>query len=182
MAVTKPRLTEEEFLRLPDDGYKYELVEGEARMTPVYFEHDAVGANIVAMLMPHTRGRGALSNGQAGFRMKNGNVRCPDVSFTRKERLPGGRVPRSFGDAAPDLCIEIISASEDPVETARKVREYFEAGAEQVWHLFPETTRLVLFHSPDRSIEYGPEEELEGGNLLPGFLCKVAELFEIGLE
>lgn len=182
MTLVKISMTEDEFLRLPDDGHKYELVEGEARMTPVYFEHDAIGSNIVAMLMPHTRGRGALSNGRDGFRMKNGNIRCPDVSFTRKERLPGGKVPRAFGDAAPDLCIEIISLSENPAETEQKLREFFEAGAEQVWHLFLETKQLTLFRTPDVAEEYGPVDELDGGGLLPGFHCKVADLFEIGLE
>jgi hypothetical protein len=46
-AVVKRRLTEEEFLRLPDDGRKYELVEGEAREVPAGVLHDAIVARII---------------------------------------------------------------------------------------------------------------------------------------
>lgn len=34
MSLTKTRMTEEEFMRLPDDGRKYELVDGEAKPVP----------------------------------------------------------------------------------------------------------------------------------------------------
>src|ERR1051326_6789552 len=108
MAITKTRMTEEEFMRLPENGRKYELVDGEAKEVPAGMRHDEYGAHLCFLLYPYTRGRGALCGSQAGFRMASGNVRVPDVSFTRKERLPDGRAPEGFGDAAPDLCIEII--------------------------------------------------------------------------
>ena len=47
--------------------------------------------NIGAMLKPFARGRGVLSRSQAGFRMATGNVRSPDVSFTRTEFGLSGR-------------------------------------------------------------------------------------------
>ncbi|MBW3624293.1 MAG: Uma2 family endonuclease [Armatimonadetes bacterium] len=173
-------MTEDEFLRLPEDGYKYELVEGEAKIvSPVYMRHDAIVMHVGAMLHPFTRGRGTLSASSAGFRMKSGNIRCPDISFTLKERLPGGITPNAFGDAAPDLCIEVISVSEDRGEMIRKVEESFESSAKQVWHLFPEPRRLRVYTSPTESVTLEAEDEIEGGDLLPGFHARVAELFEI---
>ena len=179
MAVAKARMSEQEFIRLPDDGRKYELVNGEPRTVPTGVEHDAIGANLVLLLGPYVKGRGYMTISGAGFRMSNGNIRCPDVSFTRKDRLPDGRPPKGFGGAAPDLAVEIISPSENAADSDAKVQEYFESGARQVWHLLPETNRVVVYTSPSDIRAYGMEDEIDGGDLLPGFRCRVAELFDI---
>jgi len=172
-------MTEEQFMRMPDDGRKYELVDGEAKEVPAGVEHDVIGIHIGVMLAPFARGRGFLAGSQAGFRMHSANIRCPDLSFTLKERFPGGRPPRGFGDVAPDLCIEIISPSEDWADMARKLEEYFAAGAQQVWHLFPETQQAKIYRSPVDVTEYEAQDELEGGDLLAGFGCRVADLFDV---
>jgi Uma2 family endonuclease len=174
-------MTEEEFLRLPDDGRKYELIDGEIREVLATFEHDTIGANIIARLMPAARGKGVLASSQAGFRMTGGNIRCPDVSFTRKSRLPDGKPNKGFGDAAPDLCVEIISPSEDRKDMQRKIQEYFDAGAEQVWLLFPETREAIVYTSPTESKALAPEDEIDAADILPGFRCAVGDLFDVGL-
>lgn len=180
--LTHRQITENEFLRLPDDGRKYELVNGDVKDVPSGFEHDAIGANVSALLMPFTRGKGVLAGSQAGFRMANGNLRSPDVSYTRKERLTNGKPEKGFRNGAPDLCIEVISPSEDPAEMQQKVREYFDSGAEQVWHLYPEERRLRQFLSPIDSHLLEPEAELDASTLIPGFRIRVADLFDLGLE
>jgi Uma2 family endonuclease len=179
MAIAKPRITEQEFLRLPDDGRKYELVDGEIKEVPAGVRHDAIGAKLIGLIYPFAESLGCLTNSQAGFRMKSGNIRCPDVGFTRYERFPDGEPPEGFGDFAPDLCIEIISTTEDPVDTMRKVREYFDAGAQVVWHLFPETQQAKIYTSPTAVTTYEADDELDGGDLIPGFRCRVAELFKV---
>jgi Uma2 family endonuclease len=176
-ATITRRMTEEEFLRLPDDGRKYELVDGEPKEVPAGHKHDAIGFNVGFLLKPHARGRGILAGSQAGFRMQNGNIRSPDVSFTLKSRLVDGQPSDGFENLAPDLCIEIISPSEEREEMMRKVREYFGAGAQFVWHLFPEPKTARVYTSPEAFTDYGSEDEIEGGDLLPGFRCRVADLF-----
>ncbi len=180
--IVKDHLTEEDFMRLPDHGRKYELVDGEAKEVPTTLEHDAIGANIVALLMPYARGRGIVTIAQAGFRMQDQNIRCPDVSYTRKERLPGGKAPRTFGSAAPDLAIEIISPSEDQPDIQRKLREYFASGSVLVWHLFPETKQMSIFVSPQEMTLRDEEGVVDAGDLLPGFSCRVGDLFDTGLD
>lgn len=179
MSITKTRMTEEEFMRLPNDGRKWELVDGEPKEVPAGVRHDEYVIHIGVMFHPYTRGRGALCGSQAGFRMANNNIRCPDVSFTRKERFPGGVSPEGFGEVAPDLCLEIISPSEERAEMTRKIVEYFSAGAEQVWHLFPDRQSVRIYTSPVEFRDYGPEDEIEGGDLLPGFRCRTADLFAL---
>lgn len=179
MAVARYRITEDEFLRLPDDGRKYELVGGEVKEVPAGFEHDVIGMTVGAYLRAAARGRGYVAGSQAGFRMYNGNIRAPDVSFTRKERLPGGKPGKGFGDFAPDLCIEIISPTEDREEMAEKLREYFASGAQRVWHMYPETQTIQVFTSPTASCTFTAEQEIDGGDLLPEFRCRVSDLFAL---
>jgi Uma2 family endonuclease len=177
------RMTEDEFIRLPKDGpgnptaAKYELVDGRLKEVPTEFSHDAIGINLILMLGPSARGLGFMSSGQAGFRMADGNVRAPDISYTRKERIPGGRPPRSFGVVAPDLCVEIISPSEKQTDMVRKVREYFDGGAEQVWHVFPERQEVIVFTSPTETRALDTGDTLDVGDLLPGFSCRVGDIF-----
>jgi Uma2 family endonuclease len=177
MALARPRITEEEFLHLPDNGRKYELVDGELREVPTTIEHDVIGANIVALLVPHARGRGYVTISQAGYRIQSGNIRIPDVAYTRKERFPDGKPPKGFGDFAPDLCIEIISPSEDRLDMTRKLKEYFASGAHLVWHIFPETLSAFVYTSASEYSRLEADDELEAADLLPGFKCKLGELF-----
>lgn len=179
MAVARPLVTEDEFMNWPDDGMKHELVGGEVIDVPASFEHDVIGVTVALMLKAHAKGTGYIAGAQAGFRMVNGNIRCPDVSFTRKSSLAGRRPGKGFGDRAPDLCIEVISPSEDREQMGRKVWEYFGAGAYYVWHMFPETREIRVFTSPDDSAILGPDNWIDAGELLPGFRCRVSDLFEL---
>ena len=179
MSTTQAHMTEEQFLRLPDDGHKYELVDGEAKEVPTGIRHDVIGAIIIYRLTPHVIGRGFLTMSQAGFRMRSGNLRCPDVSFTRKERFPNEQAPEGFGDASPDLAIEIISPSEDAAAVFRKLGEYFASGSEQVWLIEPDTQRVTVYRSLMNPQTYDAKDEITAGDLLPGFRCRVADLFTL---
>ncbi|BCW95324.1 MAG: Uma2 family endonuclease [Fimbriimonadales bacterium] len=174
------RLTEEQFLRLPDDGRKYELVDGEAKEVPAGHEHDVIGMRLGAKILGCDSSRqGYVAGSQAGFRMANGNIRSPDVVFTRKERLPDGKPSKGFEAGAPDLAVEIVSPSEDATDLLRKIGEYFESGAQQVWLLFPETRTVKVYTAPFESRTLTAEDELTGGDLLPDFRCRVSELFDL---
>ena len=171
-------ITEDELMRLPRDGRKWEMEDGRLTEVPTSMRHEAIGYNLIVLLSSFVRGHGFVSLGQSGFRMKDGNVRAPDVSFTRKERFPGGHAPDTFGDLAPDLCVEIISPSERRSQMSRKVQEYFDGGTVQVWHVFAERQEVVVFTSPTETQTLGADGLLDAGGLLPGFSCRVQDLFE----
>lgn len=176
-------ITEDELLRLPKDGpgnpaaAKYERVNGRLREVPTSFGHDEIGFNIILLIGPHMRGRGVGSTGQDGFRMANGNVRALDVSFTRTARIPGGRPGTGYGSVAPDLCVEIISPSERPADIADKLQDYFDSGASLVWHVFPETRTVMVWTSIGEARTLNAEDTLDAGDLLPGFSCRVGDIF-----
>ncbi len=172
----KRRISEEEFLRLPDDGRKYELVNGEVKEVPAGIRHDAIVMRLGVALYPHIHEQGVLCGSSAGYRLASGNVRSPDVSFIRKERLPEGKLPIGFGEFAPDLAIEVLSPTEDASELLRKIAEYFESGAQQVWVVDPDARRVTIYRSPVDVQTFSGDDVIEGNELFPEFRCSVNEL------
>lgn len=178
MPATLERLTDEELMNLPEDGFKHEYVDGEVTNVPTGGLHARICMVLGAlMIAAGLRRLGELLDSGVGCRMRSGNLRCPDVSFIIKENLPDGRVPDGFLERAPDLCVEVISPSEDRKDTLRKVEEYFESGAQEVWHVVMETQRVVVFRSLDDIHTVTGDQTLESPQLLPGFRCAVSDIF-----
>ncbi len=116
---------------------------------------------------------------EAGFVLDRGPdvVRAPDLYFVRAERLPGGRIPVQFYDLVPDLAVEVISPSETAEGVQEKVRDYLAAGSNLVVLVYPRT-RLLIAHAADGSSRtYREDEVFSDPTVLPGFSCRVAELF-----
>ncbi len=178
MSGTTEEITDEYLMRLPNNpGSKWELVEGKLQEVPTSGKHDRIVIYLGYILFPYADPYGMLTASQAGYRMASGNLRVPDFAFTRYDRFPNSKVPDGFIEFAPDLAVEIISPSEEPGDRTRKVSEYFESGACQVWHMFPETQTVTVFRSPSDSVTYQPEDELDLSDLLPGFRSRVSDLF-----
>jgi Uma2 family endonuclease len=81
---------------------------------------------------------------------------------------------------APDLCIEIISTYESRSYIERRLDEYFESGAQLVWHIYPESQQISVFSSPDECVVYDAEHELTASGLFPDFRCQVKDIFDLG--
>ena len=91
MVATK-RMTFEEFEMMPDDGRRYELVDGELReMPPAGMEHGDIGMGLGSDLRSHVRGRGLgrVYGEGTGFRIfpDRDVAYAPDASFVSAERL-----------------------------------------------------------------------------------------------
>ncbi len=103
------------------------------------------------------------------------SVRSPDVSFWRKERLP--EIPSTYIEVAPDLAVEVVSPNDHFSKINRKLREYFERGVRLVWVVDPEDRSVTVYRSRTEYAVLGEADTLDGADVLPGFTCRVAELF-----
>ena len=74
--------------------------------------------------------------------------------------------------------MEIISPGNTQAEMDRKRREYFEVGVQLVWVVEPQARVVHVFTSVDQFTTVTAAEELDGGNVLPGFRLSVGEWFE----
>jgi Uma2 family endonuclease len=173
-------LTIEEFERLPDDGWQLELVRGQVvREPPAGFEHSGIAVRIASMLLTFAREHrlGEVVGADAGFILfdEPPTVRAPDVAFVRQERLAFD--PKKFAPLSPDLAVEVVSPSNTMSEIHEKVLDYLEAGTRLVWVVDPRPRTVVVYRSRDEIRLLTRADELDGGDVLPGFRVKVAELF-----
>lgn len=183
--ATAQLLTAEEFFSLPapKDGSKQELVRGEVVTMPSPgVEHGEVQVNVAFLiklfLKSNPIGRVVTESGTITDR-KPDTVRGPDVSYYSKERLPLDKRVVGYHDHPPDLCVEVVSPSNTKRELRTKTKEYFFAGVRMVWVIDPEdrSITVLLAQDPDEGRTLFGNATLDGGDVLPGFSCKVSELF-----
>ncbi len=133
-----------------------------------------IGYVLVGFLRQHDLGTVA---GEAGMmQLLTGLVRIPDVSFVRWEHLPdeAGPIP----SLAPDLAVEVLSESNTPKEMERKLHEYFDAGTQLVWYFDHRKRTVKVYTSPDQVTVLDESRTLDGGDVLPGLVIPLRELFE----
>ena len=179
---TRP-ITAEEFLVLDLPDTRAELVRGEVvRMSPAGGEHGVVAMRIGARLCRFVdeHALGVFCSAETGFLVARqpDTVRGPDAAFVARERLGGGPPPLGFWPFAPDLAVEVISPHDRPWMIQEKVRDWFASGTRRVWLLDPGTRTVHILRSPTEAEILGPQEMLAGEDLLPGFSCPVAALFD----
>jgi Uma2 family endonuclease len=180
--AVQTRVTVDDLLSMPDEK-DYELVDGELVERNMGNESSSVAVNLLILLGVFNRQRrlGVLLGSEAGYQCfpdSADRVRKPDVSFVTSGRLPNNRPARGYDTIPPDLAVEVLSPRDVAVEVEVKVEEYLRAGVRLVWIVNPDT-RTVRIHRADGTISGLHEtDELTGEDVLPGFACKVAEIFE----
>src|SRR5574341_89975 len=173
--ATKTRLTAQDLWRMGTGDVRRELVDGEViEMAPAGGVHGRVTGRVYEHLAAHARslGGGEVLVGDVGFILSlpadPERVRAPDIAYVSHGRLPGGKLPQGFLTGAPDLAIEVLSPSDNPVDVQQKVRDYLDAGAKLVWVLAPQA-RSATIYRPDGSARLLREQDaLEGETVLPG--------------
>jgi Uma2 family endonuclease len=182
MSITTAKLlTAEEFSLLPETAMRRSLVRGEVVETmPTSGTHGVIAGKFFKALILWSDAANAGAAGfESGFILERDPdvVRAPDVYFIRAERIPAGIIPNTFWDVAPDLAVEIVSPSETANEIREKVQDYLSAGTALVVVIYPKTRELIA-HTPDGLARtYRDDEVFTAPEVLPGFSCRVGELF-----
>jgi len=104
-------------------------------------------------------------------------VRKPDVSFIRLGRLPNEELPGGHIRIPPDLGVEVVSPNDEYYEVEEKVREYRSVGVRLIWIVIPPTRNVLVRRLDGSASEVGENGELDGEDVVPGFRCRVADLF-----
>jgi Uma2 family endonuclease len=175
--------TDEEFMALPKDGHRYEIVNGELiDMGNSGALHGYICSLLVAALASYVLPKklGIILDSSTAFKMKNGNRRSPDISFFAKERLQGmTELPTGFLEGAPDLAVEVLSPGNTVEEIHDKLVEFFENGTRLAWIIHPSEHYILVYRSaqePDRLLK--SVDSLDGEEVIPGFTFPVANLFQ----
>lgn len=181
MQVAEKLMTVEEFMQLPNDGKKYELVRGELVEVcrPIYV-HGKLQTRIAGKLDnfvdEHDLGEVFTESGVITNRDPD-SLRGPDVGFISKTRLQGLDLSK-FVPIAPDLVIEIVSDSDKPSLIDEKINEYLAAGTRLVWVIYPASKRIAIYDDDGHYKGLDINGVLDGGEVVPGFTLTLHDLFK----
>lgn len=180
-ALATEACTPEDLLTMPD-GKRFELVEGDLVETNVSTLSSWVGGRTFRLIanFAEDRGLGTAWPADCGlqcFADDPGRVRRPDVTFIGRDRYPIGKLSEGYLREVPDLVVEVISTNDSAKDVERKVGEYLDAGVRLLWVVSPEE-QTVRVHRGDGSVAWLRRDgELLGEDVVPGFRCRVADLF-----
>ena len=182
MTTTLQRSTASELFEMPDDGFRYELVKGEPRKTsPAGSEHGATVVNITVSLAQQVRSKklGVCFGAETGFKIASDpdTVRAPAVAFISRERIPDGGIPKTFWPGAPDLAAEVLSPGATYSEVLEKVEDWLDAGVRAAWVVDSKRRSITVYRSLTDVTRLSEGGELDGGDVVPGFRCRVSEIF-----
>ncbi len=128
------RLTYADYAALPDDGQRYQLVEGELVVTPSpTSEHQIVVGAIHHRLCEHVErhGGGRVFVAPLDVVLEDGIVFQPDVFFVSSAHESIIRATNVRG--APDICIEVLSPGTERLDRVRKLELYARHGVGHYW-------------------------------------------------
>ncbi|MFI5459287.1 MAG: Uma2 family endonuclease [Isosphaerales bacterium] len=182
MSVTTRPITADEFLQWPDDGFRHELIRGEViTMSLPGGRHGQIAGEIYWLITNRVKAAklGRTYAAETGFLIERGpdTVRGADMAFVRSERLSLIKDPDKHVPFAPDLAVEVISPNDESDEVEEKVQAWRTAGTRAVWTVDPKA-RTVTIHRPGAEpITLTEHQKIEGGEVLPGFECRVGDFF-----
>lgn len=127
---------------------------------------------------------GFLGGADGTLRLWPGLVRIPDVSFISWDQLPNRKLPeKAIPDLYPDLAVEVISRKNTKAEIDRKLHEYFRSGTRLAWAVDPRKRTVRVYTSPDQFHLLTEDQNLDGGDVLPGLSLPLREVFaQLGEE
>lgn len=177
--------TPADVLRLCDGEPKRlcELVDGVLVEKAMGQHESRIAVDLSARLWNYlkTHNLGILTGADGPYSLEDDQIRFPDVAFIAWEDIPPDADHRTpMPDWKISLAVEAISPGNSRGEMKRKLKDYFAAGVELVWYLYPVERVVRVYTSEEDCQTLTDADELNGGDVLPGFRVSVRELFDAG--
>lgn len=182
MAIDTQLMTAEELLRMPDDSFRYELVQGELiRMSAAGFQHGRIIMNIATPLDQHVRKQqlGVVCAAETGFVLTRNpdTVRAADIAFVAQAKLTGEVEVESYWPGTPTLAVEVVSPHDLYTEVDEKVTDWLDAGTSMVVIVNPRRRTVTVYRSQSDITLLRESDTLDGGDVVPGWTLAVAAIF-----
>jgi Uma2 family endonuclease len=184
LATTPIKLTYEDYLELPEDGNRHELIEGDHVVTPApSMRHQLIQANLFRLVssLVHEQELGRVLSAPTDVVLSEHEVVQPDLLFVGREHLE--RIGEAYLDGAPDLVVEVVSETTRRRDEVLKRHLYERHGVGEYWLVDPVVEVVKVFRrAADGTFERLPELSLEASDtlstpLLPGLEIPLNELF-----
>jgi Uma2 family endonuclease len=175
-----PAMTAEDLLRLPKDGYRYELYEGVVVREMTFAGHADLCQRLGGELYLYARTTGfanrILQNGLFDLTPPGASTRtvlAPDLAILRTTTAPPwNAVPND----PPLLAVEVVSESQTLAELTLKAQVYRQAGVEEVW-VIAHKRRVVEIWNAQGQTTLTDTQDLTSARL-PGFRMSVRSLLD----
>ncbi|HVR97647.1 MAG TPA: Uma2 family endonuclease [Thermoanaerobaculia bacterium] len=184
MALHDPtvRLTYEDYVLIPEDGRRHEILDGEHYVSAAPFvpHQDLVlwlGAEIMFFLRSNKLGKVYIS--PLDVLLSPHDIVQPDVIFVSKENPAS--VTRNNIQGALDLVVEILSDSTRKIDEGIKLRRYERFGVREYWLIDPRSESVRIYRLTESGFHLAARLA-KGGvlstPLLPGLAISVADMFD----
>jgi Uma2 family endonuclease len=182
MSIVENPLTNAAELTLPDVS-GFEVVDGQLVEKNVGQTSSFIGGELFFYLRSYCGSHqlGSVFPADSSFDCGSGGkvrIRRPDVAFVGNAKLARYGIPAGQALYAPDLAAEVISPKDLAEEIADKVNDYLAAGVQLVWILDPTAKKVQVYRPDGRGVILSIHDELDGEDVVPGFRCKLAQLFD----
>ncbi len=119
---------------------------------------------------------GHVFDSSTGYRLPNGDLLSPDVSFVSRDRLK--QVPRTYLTVIPELIVEIKSSRDRMREIEEKIALFLSQGVQVGILIDPDTHTVSIYRSdaPNKHADTG-EPASKGITLHDGDTLAIPELF-----
>ncbi|MBD2502869.1 Uma2 family endonuclease [Anabaena azotica] len=179
-----------EQLQAEHPEWQMELVDGNILvMGPSDYISEEIGAELIRLLGNWVRPRklGRVTGSSAGFILprletedneadvEKRNLRAPDVSFVRAEKLKISK--RDFVELVPDLMVEIKSKSDSIKPLVEKIQLFLDLGCTVGMLIDPDKLTLTVYRLNQEPIVLQNKDKLTIPDLLPGWELTVSEIW-----
>jgi len=172
--------TAADYREMPDDGRRYQLIEGELIMAPAPGTfHQFIQVNLVRILSSYLFQHpvGQLLSAPCDVYLDDQNVYQPDLLYVAAEHTARIREDGVYG--APDLVVEILSPSSAAVDR-RKRAHFAAAGTVEFWQIDPalrQIQRFIFAENTTKPVALIDEPETFTSPLFPGLTLATADIF-----
>ncbi len=179
--ATRTKLTYQDYETFPDDGNRYEIIDGEVFVSPPPITaHQWASAELTWLLGSHIRQHGLGRLFYAPFAVMLGphDVFEPDIVFISHERMSLVEVKGMRG--SPDLCIEIASPSTRVYDRTVKSERYARFGVNEYWIIDPDAKTVEVFalwRGTYAAIAFARGDDRVPSRVLPGLELRADALF-----
>jgi Uma2 family endonuclease len=176
------RYTPDDLLLLPD-GKRFELVDGQLVERTMSAWSDYVAGRLFKRVENHCEAAslGWVFPEGASYRCfadAPDRVRKADASFIGRERLSFAQATaRGHLTVVPDWVGEVLSPNDLVYNVDEKVQEFLNAGVRLLWVANPQARTVQVHRLRGAGTILRENDALDGEDVMPGFRCRVGELF-----
>ncbi len=139
-------LTYEDYVGLPDDGRRYEIIDGELEVSPAPNpRHQGVSRNLAVVLHGHVQahGLGTVYYAPIDVILARDSIVQPDLVFVAAGRE--SIITERAIEGPPDLAVEILSPWSDRRDRVMKADLYARYGVRHYWIVDPVARKLEMY-------------------------------------